>query len=397
MLEAVFWLSAILVFWTYLGYPMAMGALAFVRPAPIEPRPRPGAPTVTVVLAVRDEASRLEHRVDNLLAQTGLISAPQIVIAYNGCTDNTPLIARSLAQRHPHVEALGSPGEEGKAGALNRGVEAATGEIIIFADGRQMFAADTIQRLLEPYTDPNVGAVSGRLIILETDVPAVGGVGTYWKLESWLRDSESRSGSVVGSTGAVHSVRKELYGTLPPGLILDDVMIPMNVVMQGFRAVRVNNAVAWDVPAPSSGTEFRRKLRTLVGNLQLVQHEPKVLSPGENPLFFRFVSHKLLRLVAPLLLLTMLVAAIPLSQPFYRGVLAAQVLVYVLGVLGLLFPIRVLSLPAGFVLLNGAALAAILKRRSDASAIWHGTSTPTPWTAPDPVELTSPAERREAS
>ena len=191
MLEAVFWLSAILVLWTYLGYPMAMGARAFIRPVPIRFRPSPSSPSVSVVLAVRDEAARLEARVENLLAQTGLASQPQIVIAYNGCTDNTPLIARSLAQKYPEVEALGSPGEEGKAGALNRGVEAATGEIIIFADGRQMFAADAIQRLLEPYTDPEVGAVSGRLIIMETDVPAVGGVGDVLeagKLASGLRE-----------------------------------------------------------------------------------------------------------------------------------------------------------------------------------------------------------------
>ena len=153
--------------------------------------------------------------------------------------------------------------------------------------------------------------------------------------------------------------------------------------------------MAFDVPAPSSGTEFRRKLRTLVGNLQLVRHEPDVLSPTRNPLFFRFVSHKLLRLVAPILLLTMLVAAIPLSEPFYRVVLAGQILVFILGFLGLLFPIRALSLPAGFVLLNGAALAAIFKRRSDAAAVWHGTSTAAPWTTPDPVELPSPAEQRE--
>ncbi|MDH3223058.1 MAG: glycosyltransferase [Gemmatimonadota bacterium] len=397
MLEAVFWLSATLVFWTYLGYPMAMGALARLRPLPIGYRPRPGAPTISVVLAVRDEASRLEQRIENLVAQVGLGSRPEIIIAYNGCTDNTPLIARSLAQRYDQVVALGSPGEEGKAGALNRGVEVATGEIIIFADARQMFAADTIQRLLEPFTDPHVGAVSGRLIILETDLPAVGGVGTYWKLESWLRDSESRSGSVVGSTGAVHAMRRSLYEPLPPGLILDDVLIPMRVVMSGSRAVRVTNAVAWDIPAPSSATEFRRKLRTLVGNLQLLRHERRLMSPAQNPLFLRFVSHKLLRLVAPLLLLTMLIAAIPLNEPFYRAVLAGQLLVYVLGVLGLLFPIRALSLPAGFVLLNGAALAAIVKGRSDAQGVWHETSTTRQWMTPDPLEIPSPAEHREAS
>lgn len=407
LLQAAFWLSAGTVLWTYLGYPLAIGAWAALRPRPIAASVRDSdivpVPSISIVLAVRNEAPRLERRIENLLDQDVSASIAEIVVITNGSDEATVALAGELATRHPRVKHVASPGEEGKAGALNRGVAIATGEVVVFVDARQICPRGSLRKLLRPFADPEIGAVSGRLVVQNRGVPSVRGVGTYWKLETWLRDSESRSGSVVGCTGAFHAVRRELFWPLPPKLILDDVLIPMNVAMSGHRVVRARDATAHDLPADGTTTEFRRKVRTLTGNLQLVKMVPALLSPGRNPLFFRFASHKMLRLVVPVMLLVMLIAALQLSHPFYQLVAAVQLTFYGLGALGLILPLSILSVPAGFMLLNAAAFVALFKGPGAIDSIWTETRTLGRWPDAEPDATrrgeTSrlAVERREAS
>jgi len=188
-------------------------------------------------------------------------------------------------------------------------------------------------------------------------------MGLYWRIEKKIRELESESGSVVGATGALYAVRRELLVPLPEGTILDDVYVPMAVVRQEKRVVFEARARAWDRPDLGDGLEFARKVRTLSGNYQLVQLAPWVVS-GENPLLFRFVSHKLLRLAVPFALGAMLAASLWLKAPLYRMALALQMAFYGLALLALArFPKagligRAADAAGTFVLLNTAALVA---------------------------------------
>ena len=104
---------------------------------------------------------------------------------------------------------------EGKATALNVGVEIAAGEIIIFADARQWFEPDAIKELAANFADARVGAVSGELLLDGGANATVSeGVGLYWKYEKWIRKSESRFNSVIGATGAVYAIRRRLWQPL---------------------------------------------------------------------------------------------------------------------------------------------------------------------------------------
>ena len=175
---------------------------------------------------------------------------------------------------------------------------------------------------------------------------------------------ESESGSVVGVTGAIYLIRRSLYQPLPPGLVLDDVLIPMQVVRQGYRVLFLPAAVARDRLFLQPGKEFRRKVRTLTGNLQLVHTAPWLLTTA-NPLLFRFVSHKLLRLVVPFVLLAMLVASAVSSSPMVRVLLGLQLLFFALAFAGTVWPgarrWRAVAIPYTFALLNAAAALAWYK------------------------------------
>jgi cellulose synthase/poly-beta-1,6-N-acetylglucosamine synthase-like glycosyltransferase len=368
VIAALFWVSVGLLGWTYLGYPAVMIARGRLRRSLGAPHDLP-APRVTVVLAVRNGASHIGNRIRNLLDQP-YPGELDVVVVLNGCTDETPIIAREIASNQAGVLVLESPAAEGKAGALNRGVAAATGDVVIFADVRQRFARGAVKRLVKTLMQPGVGMVSGRLVITDGGAAAVRGTSHYWFLETALRQAESRTGSVIGVSGAICAVRRELYREIPPGTILDDVYLPLRVALEGYRVALEPRAVAVDQPSGSQRDEYRRRVRTLLGNVQLVQLMPELLSPRRNRLFARFVSHKLLRVLSPLLFLAMLITGMLLPGLVYQAVVLALLALLAAGVIGLLVPIPMLSLPAAFLLVQVAALEALFRRRRAVADVW---------------------------
>jgi biofilm PGA synthesis N-glycosyltransferase PgaC len=225
---------------------------------------------------------------------------------------------------------LDSP--QGKASALNEGVSKAQNPIIVFTDARQALEPQSLKILVANFADPDVGCVSGELMLRQgADPTSTEGIGTYWKIEKLVRTFESNTGSVVGVTGAFYAARKDLLVPLPPNTILDDVYTPMHVAKAGSRVIFESEARAWDVPVAAAGVEFRRKVRTLTGNYQLLLLAPWMLTPS-NPLLWRLISHKLLRLFVPFALLAVLISAAFITGPFYRAALIAGVVLILLGV-----------------------------------------------------------------
>jgi biofilm PGA synthesis N-glycosyltransferase PgaC len=232
-----------------------------------------------------------------------------------------------------------------------------------------------VRLLMENFADPQVGCVSGALMLGDPGSgEAAQGMGVYWRIEKKIRELESESGSVVGATGALYAVRRELLAVVPEGTILDDVYIPMQVVRQGKRVVFEARARAWDSPDLGAEREFARKVRTLSGNYQLVQLAPWLVT-RENPVLFEFVSHKLLRLAVPFALAVLLVASIFLPGPVYRSALVLQAVFYGLSLLaGLrlsLGPVnRMADAALTFVVLNSAAAMAFVNFVTGRKTVW---------------------------
>jgi cellulose synthase/poly-beta-1,6-N-acetylglucosamine synthase-like glycosyltransferase len=356
--------------WAFVGYPAFMllrpGSVARGHPDRTGQAP---APRVSVILAVRNAADALPGRVANLLAQDypGL---SEVIVISNGSIDSSASVAADLATQHSRVTALTSPAAEGKAGALNRGVAHATGDILVFADARQRFHPLAIRRLVRAFRDPEVGGVTGRLFIGDSDRPAVSGVVSYWKLETRLRMAEARTGSVVGATGAIYAVRRHLFVELPPAVILDDVYLPMAIVRGGHRVTMAPLAVAYDRPGRGYRSEYQRRVRTLVGNIELLRLMPWLLSPVANPIWGRYVSHKLLRLLTPVLCVGLVVSGLLAPGAGYQSVAAALLAVYALGAVGLVVPFRLLALPSAFLLLHTAGFTALLRPGRRAADVW---------------------------
>ena len=161
------------------------------------------------------------------------------------------------------------------------------------------------------------------------------GVGLYWRFEKWMRRNESRFHSTVGVSGSICAVRRSLYHPIPPGTILDDVYWPLQVIMQGFRVLYDENAVAFDRLPERTGDEFRRKVRTLSGNSLPEPAPAQPLSPWHNPVWIQYLSHKLFRLFVPSALLFSLVSSAFLEGPLYRAAFSSPSLMYVVGLAGM--------------------------------------------------------------
>src|SRR5207253_7254897 len=177
--------------------------------------------------------------------------------------------------RHERIRVILNQESRGKAGGLDDAIKVARGEIVVFTDARQAIELDAVRLLAENFADSAVGCVSGELMLGNPGTgEAAKGLGLYWLIEKKIRELESASGSVVGATGALYAVRRELLVPLPSETILDDVYLPMQVLRQGARVVFEPRARAWDAPNLGTGREFARKVRTLSGNYQVVQLAP---------------------------------------------------------------------------------------------------------------------------
>lgn len=288
-----------ILLYTLAGYPLLMLTLARLRPKPTRSRPFDGR--LTVLLCARNEGECIRARLENLLAMDYPAQLLDIVVVSDGSTDATDKVVGDFAQRKVRLVRIDPP--QGKAAALNAGMDVTAGDFILLCDARQHFRPDVARRLMSHFADESVGAVSGRLAIMPAnETAAASGVGSYWSYEVALRKAEAASGSVVGATGAIYAVRREFCAPLPPGTILDDVLIPMRVVLAGRRVTYDAEAVAVDAKPVYNAGELARKVRTLYGNLQLLRLAPELFSPWRNPIWFRFVSHKLLRLLLPVML-----------------------------------------------------------------------------------------------
>lgn len=370
-MAVVFWVAALVVAYVYAGYPCLVDLWA--RVADRRPRRIPfdsGAwPSISIIVAARNEASRLPARVANLLEQD-YPGEREVIVVSDGSMDAPGAVLSQFAGRVRLIEL--PPG--GKPLALNAGVMAARGDVLVFADARQQFAPGALIELVLNFADPSVGGATGELVLdtREADgherIDGIGeGVGLYWKYEKWLRRNESRVWSTLGATGAIYALRRSLWQPLPATALLDDVLAPMRAVLAGRRIVFEERAIAYDRATTDAAAESRRKTRTLAGNYQILAQEPRLLVPFVNPVWLQYASHKIGRLVVPWALVALLVSSALLapSGVLYAAVLGAQVLFYGFALAGALLHARERAsrIAFTFVVMNYSAIAGLAALR----------------------------------
>jgi cellulose synthase/poly-beta-1,6-N-acetylglucosamine synthase-like glycosyltransferase len=383
-----FYISIAFVLYVYLGYPVLLWLWRRIACRKVEKISY--EPSVSIIVAAYNEAASIERKILNLLALDYPTHKMQIILSLDGSTDNTELVARKYEFKTAGMQVLRLQHHRGKAEALNHAVAQSSGEILVFADARQVLDRAAVRELMSNFEDVSVGAVTGELMLLDERGKEAGdGIGLYWRYEKQLRSMESDVHSTLGATGALYAIRRELYRAIPSHTILDDVAIPMHAVLGGKRVVFDRAALAYDYVASSPKTEFNRKVRTLTGNFQLLKQMPELLLPWRNPVFIQFASHKVGRLLVPYFLVTLFASSLFLKGLSYQGILALQCVCYFLacagGVVSKTATLRatgkiktLVLFPYTFALMNWAAVVGLYHFMRGQHDAWSGYQSVAP-------------------
>jgi len=319
--KTLFWGALGGLAWTHVGYPLAAGALARVRERRVA-KDGSAEPTVAVVVAAHNEEAVIERRLANLLALDYPGDRVEIVVASDASTDRMNELVEAVAAREPRVRLLECP-RGGKVAAQDRAVRNTTGDVVAFSDANATWAPDALRRLVANLADPDVAYVCGRLRL--EDAEGSNREGLYWRYELWLREQESRLGSITGGNGAIYALNRADYVEVDPRWG-HDLSLPYRMVQSGRRAVFEPAALAFERPTPTNETEHARKVRMFEHCWEITLRGSMLrrLPPGY---LASVLSHRVLRYASGLLHVLLLGSSLVLvgaGWP-YLVVLAAQV------------------------------------------------------------------------
>lgn len=380
VLEFILWSSIAVVLYAYLGYGLAIAVISRFVSRPVQHSDH--LPKVTLLVAAYNEEDVIAEKIENSLALDYPADRLEILVVADGSHDGTCEVVRRYADRGVRLEF--SPERRGKIHAVNRTVPLATGEIIAFSDANSMFNRDAIKKLVRNFGDPEVALVAGEKRIARDDGTVSAGEGLYWRYESALKRLDSRVSSVMGAAGEIFAIRKERWEDPAPDSIIEDFILSMGLVRDGYRVVYEPEAVSLEEASPNAGEEFKRKVRIVAGGWQAVVRLWPLMTPKYGLVAFQFVSHRVLRWVlVPFLLPVILVTnALLAAHPLYLGLLAAQVMFYGLAAFGFALEKqgrkwKPAYLPFFFTFLNYAALCGAWRYFTKTQAVtWEKVKRP---------------------
>ncbi|HEX6203266.1 MAG TPA: glycosyltransferase family 2 protein [Thermoanaerobaculia bacterium] len=356
----------------YFGYPALVWLAARLRPRPLSPAPGAEPPRLTVIVPAFDEAAVIGEKIDNTLAADYPADRLELLVVSDGSTDATEAIVAGRAARDRRVRLLALP-RGGKALALNAAAAAAGGDVLVLTDANALIDPAALARLAAPFADPEVGGVSGRKRYRSgrgADATELG-ENLYWRYDQWIKEQESRAGSVFAADGTLYALRRELFVPIADPAQADDIALSTRVVLQGRRLLFEPAAVAWEEAPAEGSAELARKVRVTNHSVRALWNLGGALwTSGFYSL--ELLGHKLFRHLVPFFLLPMLAAHLVLAAAAgpvgeaARWLLVPHLGFYALAVAGSLLRRRPLgrrrpfSVPYYFTLVNTAAFLGVV-------------------------------------
>jgi cellulose synthase/poly-beta-1,6-N-acetylglucosamine synthase-like glycosyltransferase len=370
--------SLALIVYTYAGYP----ALVYVLSRAFGRRVKADeiAPKISVIIAAYNEEHDIARKIEETLALDYPCEKLEIIVASDCSTDRTDEIVKGFAGRgvilHRRPERLG------KTSAQNHAVQVSTGEVLVFSDATTRYEANTLRKIVRSFADPEVGCVTGNVVYVDRSATAVGmGLRSYWGYEFFIKQCESRLGSLLGVCGCLYAVRRSAYVQLDPDMS-SDFVIASEIHLQGLRTVYDPEAVSSEDTNKRSREEFRMRVRIIEQTMSALYRYRRVLNLRKHKMFaFQMICHKALRYAVPFLLVLAFVANLPLigEGAVYSMAMIGQAAFYMTAVIGWLadgigLKLGPVAFPYYFVLSNAASLVAFKKFISGQSHVtWEPT------------------------
>jgi cellulose synthase/poly-beta-1,6-N-acetylglucosamine synthase-like glycosyltransferase len=340
MANFLFWLSLIIILYTYVGYLIILIILYYIKKFFKRNNENKAAyePTVTVFIAAYNEREIIKQKVENLRQLDYNPNKISFVWVTDGSTDGT----EKLLLQYPDMIVLHEPERKGKTGAINRGMKYVTSEIVIFCDANNLLSSNSVKAIVEKFKEPLTGCVAGekRISVPQKDIANVAGEGIYWRIESLIKWLESEINSTIGAAGELCAIRTNLFEPLEPDTILDDFILSMRIAIKGYKIKYASEAVAIEAASLSVSDEMKRKIRISAGCIQAIPRLAKLLNIFRYGLLsFQYWSHKIFRWIAvPIAIILLFITNIFLAKvnSFYLFMMIAQLIFYFFVLVGFL-------------------------------------------------------------
>lgn len=330
MAELLFWIAVCLIGYSYGLYPIIVAVWARIFPvnhATFDKPAQPAvAPDVACLVSAFNEERDIEARIKNIKAQTYDHDKLTLYVGSDGSKDRTA----ELIRKHDgdRVRAFVFEQNRGKATVLNELVDATSEPILVFSDANTEFEPDAVAQLVKHFSNPRIGAVCGQLQL--RDAQGSNKDSTYWRIEQFLKQCESKIGGLLGANGSIYALRRDLYRPLAPDIIVDDFCIVMTAAAEGWTIVHEPKAIAHEETPDEISEEYHRRVRIGTGNYQALFRHPEYILKTNWPTRFSYLSHKVLRWLTPLFMLIAFIASawMAFTSQFYFALFALQLATY---------------------------------------------------------------------
>ncbi len=295
-MEAIFWISVGLIFYTFIGYPILITLLSRVTKNQKGQKELDweDLPPVTLMIAAYNEEDIIKDKIENSLKLTYPKDKLDILFVTDGTTDDS----LSILRKQPEVDYSHSPARKGKIAAINRVMSEIKTPITIFTDANVMLNLEAVWKMVNHFQSNNVAAVSGEKVVLSPiqDAASGTGEGAYWRYESYLKKKDAEWNTLVGSAGELLGIRTHLFTPTPEDTVIEDFVMTVNYAIQGYKVAYEPEARAVETASANVEEEEKRKIRISAGGIQAISRLPQALNFVSNPkLAFQYISHRALR------------------------------------------------------------------------------------------------------
>ena len=380
----IFWISFIIVLYTYLGYGFLLYLLVklrrLIKGRRLLPADYYDLPSMTVIVAAYNEEAIIEKKIENTISLHYPAGKCSYIFVTDGSDDNTT----AIVSRYPQITLMHDNRRLGKINAVHRAMMTVKTTTVVFSDANTILNKEALINIGRHYADKQVGAVAGeKRVAIGYNGDATAGEGFYWKYESFLKRLDAELNSVMGAAGELFSIRTNLYQPVSANAILDDFMISMLITGKNYRVVYEPDAYALENSSANIREELKRKIRIAAGGIQSIIYLKKLLNPLAYPvLSFQYISHRVLRwTLAPFCLVILFLSNLYLTVQHagivYDALLAAQILFYTAALLGWQFErkeikIKTFFIPFYFCIMNYAVIRGIGRYyANNQSAVWE--------------------------
>ncbi|WP_096085996.1 glycosyltransferase family 2 protein [Agaribacterium haliotis] len=297
-------------------------------------------PSISVIIPAYNEERFIVDKLKNLASLDYPSSKLELVVACDGCTDNTvSLIKQTLLE--PEFDKLNFfvhdfKHNRGKCAVINDLMRRCNSDITALSDVSSIISIDALKLAAQCFNDERVGAVNGNYRFLN---PQTAGEQHYWKFQRNIKLGEQQLGSLLGAHGALYFIRTELFEKLPENTVNDDFIIPSRVIKHGKRIAYVEQINAVELEDNSQQANWKRRIRIGFGNAQQICILRNLFHPKHAGIALAFFSGKGLRVFMPFLMIIALFGSLTLAfkSILFLLIFCAQISFYTIALLASVF------------------------------------------------------------